>query len=122
LKDETESKKGIQVNDVNELQPFDVNEVKMDAPPQELGKIEFSGSQENSDVVEDCINLNVEDEENFEEVSFFQLFSFESSVTNNYLPFCRRKVMLRRKVRSFKSTVLSFKYISFYMGQLYCKQ
>lgn len=74
MKDETESKKGIQVNDVNELQPFDVNEVKMDAPPQELGKIEFSGSQENSDVVEDCINLNVEDEENFEEVSFFNYF------------------------------------------------
>ena len=71
MKDETESKKEIQVNDVNELQPFDMNEAKMDAPPKELGKMEFSGSQENSDVVEDCINLNVEDEENFEEVRFF---------------------------------------------------
>ncbi|XP_046451362.1 scaffold attachment factor B2-like isoform X2 [Daphnia pulex] len=66
VKDEVDGKKG--THDVNEPERVEVNEANTDLPPpQELVKIEFSANQENGDVVEDCINLNVEDEENFEE-------------------------------------------------------
>jgi hypothetical protein len=75
LKDEIDGKKGIQTNDDNEPERVEVNEANTDLPPpQELVKIEFSANQENGDVVEDCINLNVEDEENFEEVTFHLYF------------------------------------------------
>ncbi len=76
MKDEVDSKKGIQTIDVNDQELVEVNEANMDVPPpQELVKIEFSANQENGDVVEDCINLNVEDEENFEEVKFQPSFT-----------------------------------------------
>lgn len=70
LKDEAENKKIFQTNDINEPEIPETREIKADIlPPAQEMKIEFSGNQENSDAVEDCINLNVEDEENFEEVS-----------------------------------------------------
>ncbi len=70
MKDEVENKKTFQTNDINEPEIPETREIKADnlLPAQEM-KMEFSGNQENSDAVEDCINLNVEDEENFEEVS-----------------------------------------------------
>lgn len=75
MKDEIDNKKGIQTNDVSEPERFEMSEANIDVPPpQGSVKVEFSGNQENSDVVEDCINLNVEDEENFDEVTFKPFF------------------------------------------------
>ena len=38
---------------------------------QTQNKMDAANSQENNDAVEDCINLNLEDEENFDEVNIF---------------------------------------------------
>ncbi|KAI9554474.1 hypothetical protein GHT06_019747 [Daphnia sinensis] len=68
LKEDVDTKKGNQTNDVNESNSFEVVEAKAAVSSADGStKIELSGNQENSDAVEDCINLNVEDEENFDE-------------------------------------------------------
>uniref|UniRef100_A0A0P5KP82 Scaffold attachment factor B2 n=1 Tax=Daphnia magna TaxID=35525 RepID=A0A0P5KP82_9CRUS len=67
FKEDVDTKKGCQTNDINEPDSFEVVEAKTTVSSDESTKIEFSGNQENSDAVEDCINLNVEDEENFDE-------------------------------------------------------
>lgn len=75
-------KKDKQTNDVNEPEATvvlskvdtpiakETSKTEVLVPKPEPPKIDFSGNQENSDAVEDCININVEEEENFEEVIF----------------------------------------------------
>lgn len=69
MKEDVDTKKGCPMNDINEPNYSEVVETKPSVlSAEESVKMEFSGNQENSDAVEDCINLNVEDEENFDEV------------------------------------------------------
>lgn len=72
LKDEAETQKASQANDINDSEPAALETL---TPPLESSKLDFSGNQENCDAVDDCINLNVEDEENFEEVVTFEFNS-----------------------------------------------
>lgn len=70
VKEEMEAKKAFRFNDTNDVDVpvVGVGKPEFIPPALEPSKIDFSGNQENCDAVEDCINLNVEDEENFEEV------------------------------------------------------
>ena len=67
LKETADFKKDKQPEDVKEMVNLSSTEENAQ-PVLKSVDIDFSGNHENNDAVEDCLNLNLEDEENFEEV------------------------------------------------------
>lgn len=114
FKEDVDTKKGCQTNDINEPDSFEVVEAKTTVSSDESTKMEFSGNQENSDAVEDCINLNVEDEENFDEVIGDQQCYLARPISFLVLFNLQEESHTKEKGK----TSFLFKKISFYLGQL----
>lgn len=65
------------------MPPTEHHEVQQAPPQVPIQEVDATAAnQENNDAVEDCINLNLEDEENFDEVGYWNETSPHLTVLN----------------------------------------